>query len=88
MRGEAAVVKCGPEAIAGASEVAADGGCVKAGVDAGEEDDEVFGDEIRDGLAVRGEELCFGGFPGGGQCPIHTAASLYRLPQLATPDST
>ena len=27
-------------------------------------------------LVVRGEELGFGGFPGGGQCPIHRAASL------------
>ena len=54
--------------------MAADGGGVEAGVDAGEEDDEVFGDEIRDELVVRGEELGFGGFPGGGQCPIHRAA--------------
>src|SRR5580700_2763253 len=75
-RGEAAAVECGPEAVAGASEVAVDGGGVQAGVDAGEEDDEVFGGEIRDGLVVRGEELGFGGFPGGGQCPIHAAASL------------
>ena len=60
-----------PEAVAGAAEVAADGGGVQAGVDAGEEDDEVLGDEIRDELVVRGEELGFGGFPGGGQCPVH-----------------
>ena len=64
-RGEAAAVEGGPEAVAGAAEVTADGGCVKAGVDAGEENDEVFGDEIRDALVVRGEELGFGGFPGG-----------------------
>ena len=32
-----------------------------------------LGDEIRDELVVRGEELGFGGFPGGGQCPIHNA---------------
>jgi hypothetical protein len=25
---------------------------------------------------VRGQELGFGGLPGGGQCPIHSAASL------------
>jgi hypothetical protein len=56
--------------------VAADGGGVEAGVDAGEKDDKVFGDEIRDDLVVRGQELGFGGFPGSGQCPIHTAASL------------
>ena len=66
----------GPEAVPEAAEVAADGGSVETGVDAGEEDDEVFGDEIRDGLVVRGEELAFGGFPGGGQCLIHAAASL------------
>ena len=75
-RSESAAVKGGPEAIARAAEVAADGGGVEAGVDAGEEDDEVFGGEIRDELVVRGEELGFGGFPGGGQCPIHRAASL------------
>ena len=63
--GEAAAVEGGPEAVAGAAEVAADGGRVEAGVDAGEEDDEVFGDEIRDLLVARGEELGFGRFPGG-----------------------
>ncbi len=47
-RREAAGVEGGPEAVAGPAEVAADGGGVEAGVDAGEEDDEVFGDEIRD----------------------------------------
>jgi hypothetical protein len=36
-------VKGGPEAIARAAEVVADGGGVEAGVDAHEEDDEVFG---------------------------------------------
>ena len=75
-RREAAAMEGGPEAVAGAAEVAADGGGVEAGVDAGEEDDEVFGGEIRDELVVRGEELGFGGFPGGEQCPIHRAASL------------
>jgi hypothetical protein len=75
-RGEAASVEGGPEAVAGAAEVMADGGGVEAGVDAGEEDDEVFGGKIRDDHVVRGEELSFGGFPGGGQCPIHSAASL------------
>src|SRR6185369_13863751 len=64
-----------PEAVAGTAEVAADGGGVEAGVDAGEKDDEVFGDEIRDALVVRGEELGFGGFPGGGKCSIHKEAS-------------
>ena len=75
-RGDAAAVEGGPEAVARTAEVATDGGGVEPGVDAGEEDDEVFGGEIRDGLVVRGEELGFGGFPGGGQCPIHAAASL------------
>lgn len=54
-RGEAAAVERGPKAVAGAAEVTADGGCVKAGVNAGEENDEVFGDQIRDALAVCGE---------------------------------
>jgi len=75
-RGEAATVEGGPEAVAGAAEVAADGGGIEARVDAGEEDDEIFGGEIRNELIVRGEELGFGGFPRRGQCPIHRAASL------------
>jgi hypothetical protein len=54
--------------------VAANGGGVEAGVDAGEEDYEVLGGEIRDRLVVRSEELGFGGFPRGGQCPIHAAS--------------
>src|SRR5262249_51904176 len=73
-RGEAAAVERGPEAVAGAAEVAADGGGVETGVDADEQDDQVFADEIRDGLVVRGEELRFGGFPGSGQCPIFSVA--------------
>ena len=75
-RGEAAGVEGGPEAVAGAAEVVADGGGVEAGVDADEEDDEVFGGKIRDDPVVRGEEIGFGGFPRGGQYPIHSAASL------------
>lgn len=74
-RGEAAGVKGGPEAVAGAAEVVADGGGVEPGVDAGEEDDEVFCGKIRDDHVVRGEELSFGGFPRGGRRPIHGAAS-------------
>ena len=53
----------------------ADGGGVEPGVDACEEDDEVFCGKIRDDHAVRGEELGFGGLPRGGQCLIHSAAS-------------
>jgi hypothetical protein len=75
-RGESAAVKSAPEAIARAAEVAADGGGVEAGVDAREEDDEVFGRDIRDVLVARGEDLGFAGFPGCDQCPIHRAASL------------
>jgi hypothetical protein len=74
-RGESAAVQGGPEAIARAAEVAADGGGVEAGVDAHEEDDEVFGREIRDEFVARGEDLGFAGFPGSDQCPIHRAAS-------------
>ena len=66
----------GPEAVAGAAEVAADRGSVEAGVDPGEEDDEVFGDEIRDELIVRGDELGFGGFPRSRQCAIHRVESF------------
>jgi len=75
-RSEFAVAEGGPEAVTGPAEMAADGGRIEAGIDAGEEDDEVFGDKIRDALVVRGAELGFGGFPGGGQCPIHAAVSL------------
>lgn len=60
---ETAVVESGPEAVARAAEVSADGGCIEAGVDAGEENDEVFGDEIRDALVDRCKELGFRGFP-------------------------
>ena len=63
-RGESAAVKGRPEAIAGAAEVAADGGGVEAGVDACEEDDEVFCRQIQDDLVARGEDLGFAGFPG------------------------
>ena len=70
-----------PETVAGATEVAADRGGVEAGVDAGEEDDEVFGDQIRDELVMRSEDLGLGGFPGGGQCAIHWAASLEGILQ-------
>ena len=86
-RGESAAVKSAPEAIARAAEVAADGGGVEAGVDAREEDDEVFGRDIRDVLVARGEDLGFAGFPGCDQCPIHRAASskgIFRQPEDCT----
>ena len=70
---EAAIVKGGPKTVAGAAEVPADGGRVKAGVDTGEQNNEVFRDEIRDALVACGEKLHFGGFPRGGQCPIHNS---------------
>ena len=72
-RGESAAVKGGPEAITRAAEVVADGGGVEAGVDAREEDDEIFGCEIWDELVARGEDLGFAGFPGSDQCPMHRA---------------
>lgn len=75
-RGESAAVKSGPEAVAGATEVAADGGGVESGVDAGEKNDEIFGDEIPEQFVVRSEDLGFGGFPGSGQGSIHGAAYL------------
>src|SRR5438477_1760757 len=61
----------GPEAVAGAAEMPADGGGVEAGVDAGEENDEVSGSEVRDELVVCCEELGLGRFPGSGQFTIH-----------------
>ena len=72
-RSEATAVEGGPEAVARAAEVTADGGCVEARVYAGEEYNEVFSDEIRDELVARGEELGLGWFPGGGRCPIHNS---------------
>jgi hypothetical protein len=80
-RSESTAVKSGPEAIARAAEVAANGGGVEAGIDAREEDDEVLGDEIGNELLVRGEELGFGRFPGSGQCPMHRAASSQGILQ-------
>jgi hypothetical protein len=77
-RGEAAAVEGRPEAVAGAGEVAADGGGIEAGVDAGEEDDEVFGDDIGNELVAGGEELGFGRFPGGGQYLIHKSPLLNK----------
>ena len=74
-RGESAAVKGGPEAIARAAEMVADGGGVEAGVDAHEQHDKVFGREIRDELVARGEDLGFAGLPGSDQCPMHRAAS-------------
>jgi hypothetical protein len=55
-RREPAGMQGGPESVARAAEVVADGGRVKAWVDAGEQDDEVLGSEIRDKLVVRSEE--------------------------------
>ena len=52
----------GPEAVAGAAEVMADRGGVEAGIDAGEENDEILGGEIRDELVAGGEELGLAGF--------------------------
>jgi hypothetical protein len=65
----------GPEAVARAAEVAPDGGGVEAGVDAGEEDEEVFRNEIRDKPIVSREELGSGGFPRTGLRPIHKVES-------------
>jgi hypothetical protein len=46
-------------------------------VDAGEENNEVLGDEIGDALVGRGEEL---GFPRGGQRPQDSVPSLDAIP--------
>jgi len=75
-RREAATMEGGPEAISRPAEVVADRSGVEAGIDADKEDNEVFGDEIRDGFVVRGEDLSFGGLPRGRNYPIHLAESL------------
>lgn len=75
-RSEPASMQGGPETVAWTAEVVANGGGVQTRIDAGEEDDEVLGDEIRHKLVVRSEELIFGGFPGRKYRPIHRAGSL------------
>src|SRR5882762_3433947 len=85
-RGESAAVNGGPEAIARAAEVAADGGGVEAGVDACEENDEIFCCQIRDDLVARGKDLGFAGFPGSARCLMHRAVNhedLTRIFRLA-----
>jgi hypothetical protein len=47
----------GPEAIAGTSEVVADGGGVEARVDAAEEDIEIVRDDVANGFAAGGFEV-------------------------------
>lgn len=83
---EAAAVKGGPETVSQSAEVMADGGRVEARVDANKENDEVLGGEIRDEFVVRSEQLGFGGFPRGGQCPIlhgfFASISLPIFPKL------
>jgi len=74
-RGESAAMQGGPEAIARAAKVVSDGGGVEAGVNAREEDNEVFGREIRDGHVARRKDLGFAGFPGGDQFPMHRVDS-------------
>ncbi|MDB5340856.1 MAG: hypothetical protein JWN70_6475 [Planctomycetaceae bacterium] len=59
-------MKGGPEAVAWAAEVMADGGGIKAGIDADEEGDEVSGGEIRDDFVMRGQDLGFSGLPRNG----------------------
>jgi hypothetical protein len=83
-RRESAAVEGGPEAVAGAAEVPADGGRVEPGVDPGEEHDEVLGNKIRHPFIARSEELGRGRFPGGGQFPFQKGASnLAKATQLA-----
>lgn len=70
-RGESTAVKRGPETIARAAEMTADGGGVEARVDAREENDEILGREIRNEFVARGKDLGFGGFPGSDQFLRH-----------------
>ena len=72
---EAAAMKRWPEPVARPAEVATNGGCVEAGINAREQDNEVLGHKIRHTFGVCGQELGFGRFPGCRQCPIHKTAS-------------
>ena len=56
----------GPEAVAGAAEVVADGGGVEAGVDAGEEDDEVLATRSGTSLLCAARSWALVGFQGVG----------------------
>jgi hypothetical protein len=58
--GKACCVKRRPEPIAWSSEVMPGGGRVKAGIDAAEEDVEMWGDQVGDGAAGRGGDGSFG----------------------------
>jgi hypothetical protein len=64
-RGEAGVVKCGPEPVSRAREVVSDGAGVEAGVDAGEEDAEAGRDQIGNQFRSSGFEFLSRG-PGEG----------------------
>jgi len=85
-RGKPPAIKRGPKAVAGAAEVAPDGGGVEAGVDAHEEDNKVFGHQIRDQFVARGEELGFSGFPCSRQGPIHIIFSAPFVSFVACPE--
>ena len=74
-RGESAAVQGWPEPIARPAEMVADGRGVEAGIDAREENDEVFGGNIWNDLIAGRENLSLAGFPGNGQFSIHGAAS-------------
>ena len=54
----------GPEAVAGAGEVVAGGGGVEAGVDAGEEDDEVLAARSGTSLSCAASSWALVGFQG------------------------
>ena len=63
-------MESGPEAVSGAAEVTADGGCVQARVDAGEENDGSLGNEIRETLLSEARSWAFEGFQGVGNVPF------------------
>lgn len=65
-RREAATMQSRPEAVAWAAEVMANGGGIETGIDADEEDNEIFGGDIRDDFVMRGQDLGFGGLPRSG----------------------
>jgi len=66
-RRKSAAVQGGPEPVAGPAKVPADGRSVKTGIDAREQNNEVFGKQIRNALVARGQKLRLGRFPGRGR---------------------
>lgn len=78
-RSKTAAVQGGPEAVAWPAKMPANGGGVETGVDAGKENDEVLGDQIRDKLVRRREDLSFCRLPRDRQFPTLHSPSDSRI---------